>query len=292
MGLTKKDLEDIMYNLLSELNDNIKRNILDNTENKKYDIFKCFDNEKLIKYMTMGRSFDSQLGNKLQKIAFCVAKMRYGFASVPNYIFISEKSDSVEVKTVSFPLEYKQYNQKIVWLEENEEIKNWLTSKQNKIKKSCLISKNYKFAKTYDMKLLKKHFINKDNGKKNNRKYKALLIDLGIIYDRKISLFEIKAGGNLDTKNTKSNISEVEVLFEIGKIFPDNSAYFATCYNNRGEGNVPDGSIFAKIDKDKLLVGSEFWKSILPSNISYDEFIELYRKAFKRSGIERSLENL
>jgi hypothetical protein len=67
-------------------------------------------------------------------------------------------------------------------------------------------------------------------------------------------------------------------------------AFFATCYNNMGEGNEPQGDIFRKIDRSKQLRGSEFWEKVLPEGYDFSKFVALYKQAFEDAKIEADIE--
>ena len=56
-----------------------------------------------------------------------------------------------------------------------------------------------------------------------------------------------------------------------------------------GEGNEPQGDIFRKIPREKQLRGFEFWEKVLPENFDFGKFIELYKKAFEDTGLEKEI---
>ena len=69
-------------------------------------------------------------------------------------------------------------------------------------------------------------------------------------------------------------------------MFSGSISKFATCYNNRGEGNAPDGAIFSMLDNEHKAIGRLFWEEILPlDEISYEEFINLYSEAFTNARV-------
>ncbi|HFI0578948.1 TPA: hypothetical protein ACGO05_001381, partial [Streptococcus suis] len=130
-------------------------------------------------------------------------------------------------------------------------------------------------------------------------KYKNILVDLLYIEDiddttkTRITTFELKSGGNLDTKNSSANVKEVQLLKDIFKFFPSNDSFFATTYNNAGEGS-PSGSVFAELERNNLepKVGVDFWNMILPEELSYESFIEQYKQKFIESRIEAKFKRL
>lgn len=62
----------------------------------------AFEDEDIKKYMGLGRSVDSQLGNRLQRIIFYISRMRYGNLCVPNLVTID--IDDEEKRNITFTL--------------------------------------------------------------------------------------------------------------------------------------------------------------------------------------------
>ena len=103
-------------------------------------------------------------------------------------------------------------------------------------------------------------------------------------------LFEIKAGGDLDSSNAPKN---VEKMLKIYSSLGDKKAnlYFATLYHKNGEGNTWTGVVKKHLGPDSIFIGEEFWKQIL-RDISFDEFMETYKKAFESTGFNDRLTEL
>ena len=103
-------------------------------------------------------------------------------------------------------------------------------------------------------------------------------------------LFEIKAGGDLDTSNAPKN---VEKMLKIYSSKGDNKAklYFATLYNKNGEGNTWTGIVKRHLGEDSILIGKAFWKKVL-RDVSFDEFMIIYKKAFQDTGFNDTLTKL
>lgn len=268
----------------------ILENFNKNMDNRIHNIFCAFEERKIIMYMMLGRSFDSQLGTRLQHIALFLAREKYGFEYVPNLMVMSydENKNRLLIKTVSDPMGTGD-QQKIKWaetIEKADEIIKKDRTKYRKEKPEMFKEYSFKMSKFEAEEIHKKV-------KPNKGKSSCRIVDLLYIFgeDKKsISCFELKAGGNLDTKNTDANKREVEELDELFSFFKDREAYFATCYNNMGEGKEPQGDIFRKLDKSKQLKGSEFWEKILPDGYDFQKFVELYKKAFIASKIEDEIE--
>lgn len=75
-------------------------------------------------------------------------------------------------------------------------------------------------------------------------------------------------------------------------MFENIKSKFATCYNNRGEGNSPDGAIFGMLDAEHKAIGRFFWEEILPlDEMTYEEFIALYSEAFLNARVRDIIAN-
>ena len=125
---------------------------------------------------------------------------------------------------------------------------------------------------------------------------KSLPVDL-LFFDCPITAldqanaFEIKMGGNLDTKNAESNAKEVKRLSDLFSFLTNHSAYFATCY---GECSAAVRSDLEEILGGKTICNNRaFWNKIIPpSEFTYDNFIDVYAEAFRATNLENLLKDL
>ena len=236
-------------------------NILDkhqiNQRNRGNNPFNCFKNPHIKNYMGMGRSFDSQLGNRLQNIALHITRLNnYMFA--PNHFIFNLCGNVLHISTV-----IDNSNKQFIGIGENISEGEHLCS----------------LPITYDE---KGYLLSLSELYKMKNDIIGIPVDL-IYYDTEydaFDAFEIKAGGNLDTKNADANFNEVIRLMKILNPIDGSRSYFATCYNNMGEGANPQGSIFAKLPENHILIGKDFWEKILPAEVSYNHFINIYQYVF------------
>lgn len=349
----KEQIREFIKNELIALGDNIVISAQDNLINRKYNIFHNFsiDGTEIVKYMALGRSFDSQLGNRLQRIAMFIARKKFGVANVPNYIFLNSDKESKKVTVWTYSWDddfdirhnkseinvyktqccYKANSKEnciLKIIKDNEKmLKNKIKNKHNikafrkKASKEILKQEMEAYKKSLEASVKEYTFICDDEKVLNKVKKFPVDIPVDLIYfadDNTIVLYEIKAGGDLDSKNCEVNADEVLGNLELFSFVPKCYSYFATCYNNRGEvgadtyttddgviyhGQRPVGGIFnicEKIDRksgskkwmnmrNRILVGSKFWEQLLPNGITYEMFIEIYQNEFKSSGLEQKL---
>ena len=254
---------------LKDIKKTTVENYSENSINRKYNVFNCIKDNTISKYMGLGRSFDSKLGNEIQKIAMKLARVKYNDINVPNIILINTKDYKINRK---FLLELyvikDNFQQRVYYNLEPTDFSEYYD--HNKIINQKSIVFTLPKSDTDDvLELLDKIKVTQKEEKIS--KYKKILVDLLYIEDiddttrTRITTFELKSGGNLDTKNSNANVKEVKLLKDIFKFFPYNDSFFATTYNNAGDGS-PTGSIFTDLVKNNLesKVGIHFWNMILP----------------------------
>lgn len=276
----REDLKQFIECQLNEMARNVVKKSAGNITNRANNPFSLFDGDEE-KYMAVGRSLDSQLGTRLQKIAFYCARYRYGFLNVPNIVVMRENDGRLVVEFLSYPLD-KGMTQQLYW---GGHAVDYLSV-------SCrhaYVSSPEQFGvHTYE-------FQNVDINEIRNvitGQGKKMPMDLFFLDDSNAYVYEIKAGGNLDTKNKVENKNEVIRLEKVFSMFGNNKSKFATCYNNRGEGNSPDGAIFGMLDAEHKAIGRFFWEEILPlDEMTYDEFIALYSEAFENARVRDIIAN-
>lgn len=72
----KLKLTEFIQKELLSMSENIINNFEDNMRNRENNPFLAFEDEDIKKYMGLGRSVDSQLGNRLQRIIFYISRMQ------------------------------------------------------------------------------------------------------------------------------------------------------------------------------------------------------------------------
>ena len=282
---------------LSGLAQNVVANYQENMTSRENNPFLIFSDADAKKYMALGRSVDSQLGNRLQRIIFFVARMRYGTEHVPNIVEINitdrtAKNIECVLYSVSCDLALEHQNKgfnpyrQYVYINRHSTEKQIKSALKIKANASGLSKLSFVFNSISDeaMTLLL------------DKSGKSLPVDL-LFFDCPITAldqanaFEIKMGGNLDTKNAESNAKEVKRLSDLFSFLTNHSAYFATCYG--------ECSAAVRSDLEEILGGNTicnnraFWNKIIPSSeFTYDNFIDVYAEAFRATNLENLLKGL
>lgn len=106
-------------------------------------------------------------------------------------------------------------------------------------------------------------------------------VDLAFFDGTDWNIMELKAGGDLDSSNAPSNVEKLLTIY-VDMGIENCKAYFATLYNKDGEGNTWKGSAKKYLHYPSMfLIGANFWERILPDEITYKEFTEIYREALE-----------
>lgn len=117
-------------------------------------------------------------------------------------------------------------------------------------------------------------------------------VDLAF-YDGSVwNIMELKAGGDLDSSNAPSNIEKLLTIY-VDMGIENCKAYFATLYNNNGEGHGWNGSVKKHLNYPSMfLIGSQFWEKILPEGISFQDFAAIYRESLETIDLNSRINGL
>ena len=70
----------------------------------------------------------------------------------------------------------------------------------------------------------------------------------------------------------------------------DCNTYFVALYNKNGEGNTWTGSVKKHLNYPSMfLIGSNFWNRILPDNIDFQTFEQIYHDALVELDLNRHI---
>lgn len=117
-------------------------------------------------------------------------------------------------------------------------------------------------------------------------------VDLAFFDGERWNIMELKAGGDLDSSNAPSNVEKLLTIY-VDMGIKDCNAYFATLYNKDGEGNTWTGAVKKHLNySSMILIGAAFWNKILPDNISFDDFSEIYRLALNEIDLNRHINDM
>ena len=274
----------IIYNEMNSLLNKMVDDFSDNYDKKEYNWLIAEFSPTTLSYLVLVSSLESKYGNMFEKIARQICELTYGKDNVPPTIKGIGITDD----------EYNDY------IKDFDKKKQYIISKFHKRDNSSTLSQfraeheghgsgNNKVPSTLNQSELS-NLLNNDF--KKSDKIQEQEVDL-IFYDKyegRWKLFEIKAGGNLDSSNARANVIK---MLRIYASFGDENAnmYFATLYHKNGEGNTWDGGVKKHLGDDCILIGKAFWEQIL-RDITYEDLLKIYKKVFRDIGFEDALNKL
>lgn len=278
------EIYSIIYNELNIFLKKINEDFQENYDKKKYNWTLKRFSPKLISSMAFVSSFESKQGNMFENIIRGICEINYGKENVPSTIKGVGISDE----------EYKNYTKNF------NKSGQFVISKFDKKKNDGTLSQ---FRADH---LAQGSGRNRSPSTLTQKELPKLLSKTPILsdkiveqpadlifydkYEKKWKLFEIKAGGDLDSSNAPKN---VEKMLKIYSSFGDKNAnlYFATLYHKNGEGNNWTGIVKRHLGEDSILIGKSFWKQVL-RDVSFDKFMDIYQKAFRDTGFNDTLSKL
>ncbi len=117
-------------------------------------------------------------------------------------------------------------------------------------------------------------------------------VDLAFFDGVNWNVCELKAGGDLDSSNAPSNVEKLLNIY-IDMAVPNCKAYFATLYNKDGEGNTWKGAVKKHMHYPSMfLIGADFWNKILPDEITFNDFTDIYASALKELDLNKHINEM
>ncbi len=223
---------------------------------KIHNVFIAALGDEIQYYTALVRSFDSSLGNMLEKMAINIAELFYNVhTSVEGPLYPEQTSVIAELLE-----NYKNRNNPLT-----PDVSHYQRIRQ--VKKPV----------TPQIKTHRSDYYLID--RKTNRHY----------------LIELKIGGDLDNKKARSEKEALFEQFAIlantlGKD-ADIQCYFATAYNRFGEGKEwKQGRVRQFFSKDELLIGKDFWNFVCCSEDGYAIVVDEYKQSANL--IKEALQNI
>lgn len=229
--------------------------------------------------LTFASSFESKLGNAMQRISLEIARLKYGEENVPYIINIHNikhninESKGKQIIVTDINTNEEGLNQRIAGI-----IKRNEGNLKCKPQKKCNLN--------FDELTTLLSNLPKSNNVITNE------VDLAFYDGTNWNLLEIKAGGDLDSSNARGNV--IKLLTSYVALNSDNvKLYFATYYHKNGDGNNWCGSMKKFLQYPEMfLIGCNFWGKILPENISFEEFKNIYLNVMKKIKIANIIDDL
>jgi hypothetical protein len=263
--------------------DNLEIDIIENFQKKKHNFLLSELDTQMIAHMVFVSSFESKTGNTVQICARKIAELRYGSNNVPKILNLN----NLDISRISNRLS-NIIGQIIITdtafdsPEVQKQIQHFLTTHEANSRNG------QRLPCSLDQRSLNE--LNSLFSIKGNIQFKP--VDLIFFDGENWNLIEIKAGGNLDSSNAPSNAKKLLTEY-VALATPNSKVFFATYYHKDGEGNNWTGGMKKFLSYPSLfLIGSNFWNKILPNDISFNDFKEIYREAMNEVNLNQRLNNI
>ncbi len=265
--------------------DALKRDTPENFKRKANNfLLSQFDPDVLF-YTVFTSSFESKSGNALENCAKAIARLHYGPQSVPAII---RGLGATEEDIRRHPRSTAD-RQIILTRTKISDVTRHAHTILSLHRKSGRGS-NRAATTGVSQSILREEIVNhsyEDSGPLEEKP-----VDLFIRVSEAESLcMEIKLGGDLDSSNAPSQLAKFLTTCTIAGA-PEIEGYFATIYNKDGEGKRFTGTVRSYLADDMILAGSEFWAKVLPVEISFDDFVNLYHTALETIGMNEAIREM
>ena len=271
MDKERQEIKKIIIDEFGKLMKIIEGDFINNYTNKKYNFLLNQFDKNLIANMVFVSSFESKCGNAIEKCAKRIAMLKFGKENVPTIVNplglkhnLNEKSIVGQVVVSDVDLENGEFKGRISQFRASNVARGRGRSRvesgvnQESIKQLINIANKYK-----------------------DKEVHIKPVDLAFFDGTNWILMELKAGGDLDSSNAPSNVEKLLTIYA-GIHLENVKIYFSTLYNKEGEGNTWKGSVKKHLAfPDMFLIGKDFWNTILPIDINFEDFTQIYREALE-----------
>lgn len=278
----KQVIKNIIISEFSGLIKNIEEDFAINYHKKNNNFLLSQFDQNIIANMVFVSSFESKCGNVIESCIRRIAKLKFGDENVPKIINPLGLKHNINESTVKGQMiisdvDFTNGNLKgkisafranrVAAGRGNSYVKSGVN--QESIKELIDVAKEYKTEKIH-----------------------TKPVDLAFFDGTNWILMELKAGGDLDSSNAPSNVEKLLTLYA-GLQVKNSKLYFATIYNKNGEGNTWTGIAKKHLAfPEMFLIGKDFWNTILPNNIKFEEFTQIYTSALEEINFNEHMNNM
>lgn len=276
-------IKNIIYEEFSKLLTAIEADFKMNYERKINNFLLSQMDAQITANMVFVSSFESKSGFAIETSAKRIARLRFGDENVPSIVNPRGLKHNIDAETVTNQIvvtDVDTFNGdlrgKIAAFRANNEakgrgrdrIESGVTNES--IKKYLLpLAAEYKTSEIF-----------------------SKPVDLAFYDGNDWNICELKAGGDLDSSNAPSNVEKLLTIY-VDMGIENCRAYFATLYNKDGEGNVWKGAVKKHLNYPSMfLIGSKLWNKILPNEISFNDFTQIYKEALEELDLNARIKNM
>lgn len=222
-------------------------------------------------YMAFTSSFESKAGNAAEACAEEFAKLRYGADNVPTIVNPLGLSHDIDEDSIRGQVIVTDVNP------QDAEMSALLT--RFRIERRASGRGKKRIGSTLTQSALLTLFAEAAPFHGGDDRF-TKPVDLCFFDGTEWHIFELKAGGNLDSTKAPSEVDKLLHLFV--SLGVPAKVHFATLYNKGGEGSRWSGAIAGHLSFDDMcLIGKDFWEMVLPYGMSFSEFTEIYNEVIR-----------
>lgn len=279
----KKIIKAIVMEEFSNLTRLIENDFNNNYKKKVNNFLLSQMDKRITANMVFVSSFESKSGFAIETCAKRIARLRFGDENVPKIVNPRNLLHNIQPETVTGQVVVTDVatnngnlRGEIAAFRANNEAKgrgkgridSGVTNK-SMLEKLRPLSEKYKTNKIF-----------------------VKPVDLAFYDGENWNVMELKAGGDLDSSNAPSNVEKLLTIY-VDMGIDNCQAFFATLYNKNGEGCTWTGAVKKHLHYPSMfLIGSNFWNKILPQDISFNDFIIIYREALQEIDLNSHINNI
>ena len=283
LSVVENQIKNIVYEEFSKLIKNIENDFKRNYKKKKYNFLLNQLDENIIANMVFVSSFESKSGFAIESCAKRIARLRFGEENVPTILNPRNIKHNINPATINGQILVTDIDT------DNGDLRGEISAfRANNVASGRGTSMIKSNVNQSSIKILLEY------AKKYRQTtgYHTKPIDLAFYDGSNWNILELKAGGDLDSSNAPSNIEKLLTIYT-GLSVPNSKIYFATLYNKNGEGNTWTGAVKKHMAfPEMFLIGKDFWNKILPQDINYERFIQLYKMALEELNLNSRINEM
>lgn len=279
----EEKVKNIVYEEFAKLMTNIEGDFKDNYIKKRYNFLLSQLDKNITANMVFVSSFESKSGFAIEACAKRIARLRFGDNNVPTI---------VNPRGIKHDIDPNAINGQIIVTDVDTDNGD-LRGKISAFRANNVASGKgaHRVESNVNQETIKKLLTYAQKYKQLNEVH-TKPVDLAFYDGENWNILELKAGGDLDSSNAPSNVEKLLTIYA-GLNIPNSKLYFGTLYNKNGEGNTWTGAIKKHLAYPEMfLIGKNFWNKILPSDISYERFTELYKLALEELDLNTRIKEM
>ena len=268
----KELIKQIIVEEFSKLTGTIEKDFEKNYKRKVNNFLLSQMDENITASMVFVSSFESKSGFAIETCAKRIARLKFGDENVPAIVNPRGLQHNINPDTVSGQVVVTDVDT------HNGNLRGEISAFRANNVATGAGKKRVESGVTQDS--IKEKILPLSNTYKSKTIF-TKPVDLAFFDGYNWNILELKAGGDLDSSNAPSNVEKLLTIY-VDMGIENCKVYFGTLYNKDGEGNTWKGTVKKHMKYPEMfLIGKNFWEKILPDNISFEDFEQIYKEALE-----------